>query len=142
MNFGAWLREHRINQGLFQSDVAKRAGVSVSYVSTLERTQPHSISGKDVSPTREKIMALAKAVGGSVDEALKLTGYASTDTDAFGLASELSKLPPDRQELAKRQIKAIIDSLADEGVREIPISGVPLEGTLADERDVRQKKTA
>lgn len=50
--------------------------MSFSYVSTLERDQPHSTTGKEVKPTREKVLALAKAVGGDIDEALLAAGYA------------------------------------------------------------------
>jgi transcriptional regulator with XRE-family HTH domain len=77
MSFGEWLRDHRKRADLTQRDVAKRAGLSFSYVSTLERKQPHSITGNEVLPTREKVIALAKAVEGDVNEALRLTGYAA-----------------------------------------------------------------
>jgi transcriptional regulator with XRE-family HTH domain len=74
--FADWLRKHRKALGLLQSDVAKRAGVSTSYVSTLERGQKHSTTGADLKPERDKVKALAKAVRGDVDEALLLCGYA------------------------------------------------------------------
>lgn len=77
-NFGEWLRAKRIDLGLKQADVARRAGVSVSYVSTLERSQPHSTTGARLTPERSKLTALAKAVQGDIDEALHLCGYAST----------------------------------------------------------------
>jgi transcriptional regulator with XRE-family HTH domain len=77
MNFGEWLRDHRKRADLTQRDVAKRAGLSFSYVSTLERKQPHTITGNQVLPTRDKVIALAKAVNGDANEALSLTGYAA-----------------------------------------------------------------
>ncbi len=74
--FGKWLYQNRKDQGLTQLQVAERAGLSFSYVSTLERMQPHTLTGKKILPTRERVEALAKAVNGNVDEALRLCGYA------------------------------------------------------------------
>jgi transcriptional regulator with XRE-family HTH domain len=74
--FGQWLRRHRKALNLTQGDVAKRANVSVSYVSTLERKQPHSTTGEDITPDRDKLIAIAKAVQGDVGEALSYYGYA------------------------------------------------------------------
>lgn len=92
---------------MLQKDVARRAGVSVSYVSTLERGQPHSITGADLTPERRKVVALAEAVGGDVSEALALCGYAS-DTSAkwiFDLADGLigfDDLSPEQQKMAQQ----------------------------------------
>lgn len=77
--FGVWLKRHRKVLGLTQTEVAERAGVSPSYISTIERQQPHTITGIPVRPERDKIMAIAKAVGGSPDEALVLCGYLPDD---------------------------------------------------------------
>lgn len=74
--FGKWLLRHRKALDLKQGEVAARAQVSVSYISTLEREQPHSTSGEEIKPDRDKIARIAKAVGGNVNEALRLTGYA------------------------------------------------------------------
>lgn len=75
-NFGQWLRRHRKQLRLTQKDVADRANLSFSYVSTLERQQPHTITGNDILPTREKVESLARAVQGDLNEALLLCGYA------------------------------------------------------------------
>lgn len=74
--FGKWLLAKRKGLRLLQSDVARAAGVSVSYISTLERAQPHTITGGDITPEREKVAAIARAVGGDPDEALLMFGYA------------------------------------------------------------------
>jgi transcriptional regulator with XRE-family HTH domain len=74
--FGDWLRDQRKALGLKQDDVAKRAGISVSYVSTLERNQPNTTTGKEIRPEPEIIEALAKAVQGDVSEALAFFRYA------------------------------------------------------------------
>ena len=82
--FGEWLRRHRKQLDLLQSEVARRAGVSTSYISTLERSQKHSITGAELVPDRDKVTAIAKAVNGNANEALRLCGYA-TDEDRFSL---------------------------------------------------------
>lgn len=79
-SFGHWLQERRKDAGMRQSDVAKRAGVSTSYISTLERGQKHSVTGAQLRPEPDKVEAIAKAVGGDVNEALALCGYASGKT--------------------------------------------------------------
>lgn len=60
-----------------QAEVAKRADVSKAYIGHLENSRPHTTSGAPPLPSREKVAALAKAVGGNIDEALSLAGYAS-----------------------------------------------------------------
>lgn len=80
-NFGDWLKRHRKELGLHQREVARTAGVSTSYISTLERGQKHSITGADLVPDRAKVVEIAKAVKGSVDEALRLFGYTSANDD-------------------------------------------------------------
>ena len=85
--FGDWVRDHRKRLGLYQSDLAKRAGVSTSYISTIERGQKHSITGAELRPEPQKVTAIAKALGRSADEALLLAGYApKTETPTFNLA--------------------------------------------------------
>ena len=79
-DFGAWVRQHRKLLGLTQTDIAERAGVSPSYISTIERRQPHTVTGVPIKPERDKVMAIAKAVGGSPSEALVMCGYLPEDT--------------------------------------------------------------
>jgi transcriptional regulator with XRE-family HTH domain len=73
---GEFLRKRRRELGLKQSDVAKRAGLSVSYISTLERGQKHSITNADLTPARDKVLAIAKALKTDGDEMLVLFGFA------------------------------------------------------------------
>lgn len=47
VTFGEWLKERRVKVQMTQTQVADRAGLSFSYVSTLERQQPHSMTGRD-----------------------------------------------------------------------------------------------
>ena len=78
-DFGAWVKSHRKMLGLTQTEIAHKAGVSPSYISTIERQQPHTVTGIPVKPEREKVLAIAKAVGGDVNEALVLCGFLPTD---------------------------------------------------------------
>lgn len=112
--FGDWLRERRTELKMLQSDVARRAGVSTSYISTLERGQKHSITGAELRPEPNKVIAISKAISADPDEALRLNGYLPQGSnDQEGLFSGYDELPPDRKQLARRQIRAILDSLAD-----------------------------
>lgn len=126
MSFGKWLREHRKKADLTLKDVAARARLSFSYVSTLEREQPHSLTGGEILPTRAKVEALAKAVGGDVSEALALNGYASTNGHN-GILEGFDALSREDQELASRQIKAIIEIFLSKGaVVEVPSHAAPV----------------
>ncbi|CAN5354673.1 hypothetical protein BH10ACI2_BH10ACI2_00220 [soil metagenome] len=61
------------------------------------------------------VVSLAEALGRDVDDALMLAGHAPiADFDNDGLFSGLKKLSPEKQRLAKRQMKMIIDTLAEE----------------------------
>lgn len=79
--FGRWLYIHRKKADMTQEDVAKRAGISISYVSTIERSQAHSRTGSAVIPDREKVISIAKAVKGDVGQALTMCGYATENSD-------------------------------------------------------------
>lgn len=59
-----------------QGQLAARAGISTSYVSTLEREQGHTITNAAPRPAPEVVESLAKALGASTDEARLAAGYA------------------------------------------------------------------
>lgn len=103
--FGLWLREKRQTARLTQTEVAKLAGISPSYVSTLERGEPHSVSKIPVKPERETVLAIAKAIGGNPNEALVLAGY---------MPNHLSDIPDSIriigfEELNEEDVDAIVD---------------------------------
>lgn len=77
-SFGEWLRTHRKEKGWTQEELAAASGISPSYISTIERSQPHTITGGKIRPEREKVLALARAVGGDQVVALLLCGYSAT----------------------------------------------------------------
>jgi len=112
--FGAWARNLRQERRLTIEALAKKAGISKQYLSVLERGQPHALTGKAVTPKVELVDRIAKALNVDADEARLAAGYApSSPVEAQGFFSGYYNLPPDRQELARRQIKGILDSLAD-----------------------------
>lgn len=73
---GEFLKNRRKELRLTQSEVATRAGISVSYLSTLERGQRHSITNAELTPDRSKVVALAKALKTDRDELLVMFGFA------------------------------------------------------------------
>lgn len=57
-------------------ELAGKVGMSKQYISVLERGAPHALTGKAVTPSVEKIEAIAKALGADLDEGLAAAGYA------------------------------------------------------------------
>jgi transcriptional regulator with XRE-family HTH domain len=90
-NFGKWLKRHRLALEMNQKDVAKLAEISVSYVSTLERSQPHSLTGESIRPEPEVVAALAKAVKGNLAEAMAFFGYATEKRDKFFFSDSVNE---------------------------------------------------
>lgn len=74
--FGDWLREKREEARLRQSDLAESAGISKSYISTLERGGEHPLTGKEVRPAIDIVERLAIALRVPIDEARQRAGYA------------------------------------------------------------------
>lgn len=80
----------------------------------------HTLTDKEIVPHRETVVALAKSVGGNVDEALKLAGYATAAESAEAASAEfifkfgaglvgLEDLTKRQQELVQRMTQSIID---------------------------------
>lgn len=78
MSFGKWLSDAREAADLTQPELAKRVGVSVSYISALEREEPTGKYGKPRRASIEKVDRIAKALGIPADEARLKAGYAPT----------------------------------------------------------------
>lgn len=76
MSFGKWLSAKRREAGLTQGQLARKAGISTSYVSTLERQQPHSITDAPPQPAIDVVESLAKALNENLDDARLAAGYA------------------------------------------------------------------
>lgn len=77
MTFGDSLRKWRYDARLTQEGLAKKAGVSVPYISNLERDfSANTRSGKAPRPSEELCTASAKALGVKEDEVRLAAGYA------------------------------------------------------------------
>lgn len=50
MSFGKWLRDRRESFGLSQGELSERSGLSVSYISALERDEPNTRDGRPRQP--------------------------------------------------------------------------------------------
>lgn len=113
IRFGAWLRGKREDIRFSVTELAEMAGMSKQYLSRLERAEEQLLTNKPTQPALDKVENLAKALGVNVNDAREMAGYERTD-ESNGLYKGMDKLSPDQQRLAKRQIKAIIDSLAEQ----------------------------
>lgn len=110
---GKWLYASRKAAGLTQGELARKAQISTSYVSTLEREEPHHITNASPRPAVSIVDAIAKAVNKPVNEARLIFGYAPIGEETNeGLFAGIERLSPEMQRVAKRQIRAIIDSLS------------------------------
>lgn len=74
--FGKWLLDNRKAARLTQGELAKRAGISTSYVSTLEREEPHHITNAPPQPAINVVESIAQSLGVEIDDALLAAGYA------------------------------------------------------------------
>lgn len=77
MDFGTWLKTTRADKGLSGVQLERRTGISRQYISNLERGSKTDKNGNVIRPSRDKVVALAKALGANVDEALTVAGYSS-----------------------------------------------------------------
>lgn len=129
--FGKWLFDRRKAARMTQGQVAKRAGISTSYVSTLEREERHHLTNAPPRPAIAVVESIAKALDAPADEARLAAGYApqtfaGPPTNAaeflealdrlgvpgleFGNAySGLYSLPPEEYEKLLQDLKLVID---------------------------------
>lgn len=103
MEFGNHLKALREKRGLSQGELARRSGVSWSYISFLE-------AGKRKSPSVKIILALAGALAVSVEE---LLGQDSREPLQMSMdMAEFAKLPPELREFLLKDILPIIERMA------------------------------
>jgi transcriptional regulator with XRE-family HTH domain len=76
MPFAKWILEKRKALGLTQGQLAERVGVSVSYISALERNEPFGKYGRERKPSVEIVDKIAKALQLDRDETRIKAGYA------------------------------------------------------------------
>ena len=114
-DFAKWLdNAFQLSSFKSYSDLADKVGLSRGTVSSYASARPQSTSNKASRPRRENVIKLASALKQDINEALLLAGHAPKDVeDTNGYFKGLDKLPLDKQKIAKRQIRAIIDALAE-----------------------------
>ena len=111
--FGAWLQRERELAEVSQTQVATAADIHVVQLSRIENGH----SGVKRDTLKSLIDAInAKSTGHKISlrVAFNKAGFAipeDLEMDEDGLFSALDKLTPEMQTIAKRQIRAIIDSL-------------------------------
>jgi transcriptional regulator with XRE-family HTH domain len=104
--FGQWLKRRRLESGYNRTELAQRSRTTKATISLYELD-------KIDQPRRSVVDRIAKALAVPIDEARTAAGYAGVPIDD-GFYRGIKDLSPERQALARRQIRAIIDALAEE----------------------------
>lgn len=118
--FSEWLTRHFDNSRFKSfSELANEVKLSRATVSALANAKKQTLTDKPSKPKKENVILLATALEADVDEALKIAGYAPInavvfDEETVGLFKQKEKLSPAKQRLVNRQLKAIIEALAEE----------------------------
>ena len=81
--FGDWLRKKRTEKGLSGLALETLSGVSRQYISNLERNLRSAYTNELITPSVEKVDALARGLGVSISEARLAAGYAPKETQSF-----------------------------------------------------------
>ena len=77
--FGKWLKGMRHRQGLTQDELARRCGISASYVSRLEHESDRTKNGDPCQPSPKVVEAMAAALRVPVEEARLAAGYSAAE---------------------------------------------------------------
>lgn len=138
MTFGQWLKQKRKEKGLTQDELAKQVGVSLPYISKLERDQRHTESNARPQPKVGVVDKIAKSLGVPVQEARNkafggATGTAKPSTadvegemtrerfvaslqelgvQDFNPSKSWSKLTPQDMEEILRSVRKQVESMA------------------------------
>lgn len=122
MSFGGWLRLKRKESRLTQGELADKVGISTSYVSTLERSQPHGLTNAPPQPAKHVVISLAKALNTDLDEALLAAGYAPI-SEGNSLSLEVGEgveirfqdfVPEEEREEVRKAVRRIVAGIRAE----------------------------
>lgn len=118
MKISDWLKIYRKQSKVSQKELAEKVTalghqITDTQISNYEREYDKDKDGNPTRPPERFVEFAAQVLNRPIEEARTAAGY-SNKNDAPGFFSGIEKLSPEKQILAKRQIKAIIDSLADE----------------------------
>lgn len=112
MSFGKWLRDRRESLGLSQGELSERSGLSVSYISALERDEPNTRDGRPRQPKLDKVDRLARSLEIGTNEARSAAGYApKTETPTFELTAS-ARIALLDQNLTPEEQAEIVEEMA------------------------------
>jgi transcriptional regulator with XRE-family HTH domain len=108
MTFGNWLRNQINNANLSNAELARRVGVSATYIGNLVRDfSPNTKKGRG-RPSEDVVEQIAKALGADINEARRAAGY----------AADIPPTPP-------RNVLEFVRALEALGVSHIEMFGGP-----------------
>ena len=113
--FGKWIASEREKTGLKANFVSAKAGIDAVHLSRIENG--HSGAGRqtivDIVEAANKHSNTGYKI--NVDEALRLGGFSTENliSDDDGLFRNLNKLAPTNQKIVKKQMNALIETLAE-----------------------------
>lgn len=129
--FGKWLADKRRKAQLTQEELASRIPCSRAYISSLERNVIESKSGRPIQPSKDFIIALARALSIPSNEALTAAGYAVTEHPTINKNNQLLNffelLPADRQNEIIAFCELWFHRYAKQEVQEFEIISQPKE---------------
>lgn len=112
MSFGDWLRKQLNSKGFSNAEFARLIGVSPTYVGNLVRDySPNMTTLRAPRPGEAIVEKMAIILNVPLNDVRRAANYAPIDEIDDGLYDGLDELSPDMRELAKQQIRGIIDSL-------------------------------
>ncbi len=115
--FGDWLKRHRKERGLSQSDLWRASGISKQYISALEKDARQPRSGKLMRPSEAKVDKFAVALNVPVAEARRAAGYTTPAkrgdvTKGQRAAEYVDGLPEDKQDDALLYLRLLYHQYA------------------------------
>lgn len=131
MGYAEFLKRTRTAAGLTQGKLAELISarghnVTVSSISNIERAYYRKQDGTESQPHKKFVVLAAEVCGVDVNDALKEADYAPTGS-VNGILEGFDALSREDQELASRQIKAIIEIFLSKGaVVEVPSHAAPV----------------
>lgn len=92
--FGEFLTRHREKLGLTQTEVARRVGLSLSYIINLEQGKDPTGKNKKLKPPIEVVDQIAKALNLPVNKVRRIAGHETTVKDK----NSVNEIPQDDAE--------------------------------------------
>lgn len=105
--FNKWLESARKSAGLTQGELARRAGCTRAYISSLERGVIEGASNEPIKPSLKIVDAIARGLGVPSQIPRRLAGYHAPAADGVSeiesqLLAYYREMTPDRQAIFLR----------------------------------------